>query len=45
MWRYLLTLNNFQLLEYLELAVNMGVNHVYIDMIKEEVYQRMEEPE
>lgn len=42
-WDFLMNLTNFQLLEYLELAVSMGANREYIDMIKDEVFQRMEE--
>lgn len=35
-------LSNFELLEYLSLAVRLEANPKYIDMIKEEIFSRME---
>lgn len=35
-------MTNFQLLDYLKLAVKLNANSAYIDLIQEEIYSRME---
>lgn len=36
------SMTNFQLVEYLQVAIRMGANPNYIDKIQEEIYVRME---
>ena len=35
------SMTNYQLLEYLQLAIKLNANTAYIDLIQEEIYMRM----